>query len=491
MSISIMVRGRLWGMISCHHASPLTPSIATRSLCEHVGQIVSLQIDAHVHRLDAEYRLDLRRTLVHLLSYMTRREDMVAGLSSSPQDLLRFTSSRGAAIVFEARVSLVGETPDEDTVRRLADWLAGHSSRDVYATDHLGAEWPEAARCADVASGLLAISISQIYRNYVFWFRPEIVRTIEWAGDPRAGSGKDALSGDAAPVGPRRSFAAWRETVRDRSLPWQRSEIDTAAEFRTAVLGIVLRRAEEMAALASELGRANKELEAFSYSVSHDLRAPLRHIVGYGDLLREYEGGNLSERGRRFLKNIVDAARFAGALVDDLLTFSQMGRAALRPSRVDMNALVSRVIGEMELDAAGRSIEWQVGALPEVIADPAFLQLAVRNLLSNAIKYTRTREHAVVEIGALAGADETVFFVRDNGVGFNMKYVGKLFGVFQRLHRLEEFEGTGIGLANVRRIVERHDGRTWAEGRLDEGAAFFFALPRRGSVANAAGVAQD
>jgi len=250
-----------------------------------------------------------------------------------------------------------------------------------------------------------------------------------------------------------------------------------------------LERAEEMAQLAFDLGRANKELEAFSYSVSHDLRAPLRHIVGYGDLLREYEAANLSERGNRFLKNIVDSARFAGTLVDDLLTFSQLGRAALRPAQVDMRELVDTAIHDQRADTQGRDIVWKVGELPMVAGDAAFLQLAVHNLLSNAIKYTRTREHAVIEIGSYPGAGEfalqQVFFVRDNGVGFNMKYVAKLFGVFQRLHRFEEFEGTGIGLANVRRIVERHDGRTWAEGKQDAGATFYFSLPQASQLPQA------
>jgi light-regulated signal transduction histidine kinase (bacteriophytochrome) len=220
--------------------------------------------------------------------------------------------------------------------------------------------------------------------------------------------------------------------------------------------------------------------------VSHDLRAPLRHIAGYGDLLREQEGERMSDKSRRFLNNMLDSARFAGTLVDDLLTFSQMGRAALRPAPVDLDQLVRSVVQEFEVEGSGRRIEWAIGELPRVTGDAAFLQLALRNLISNAVKYTRTRESAKIEIFATRGGDEHVIGVRDNGVGFDMKYGAKLFGVFQRLHRAEEFEGTGIGLANVRRIVERHDGRTWAEGRLGEGAVFYFSLPAEFRNANGA-----
>jgi light-regulated signal transduction histidine kinase (bacteriophytochrome) len=374
--------------------------------------------------------------------------------------------------VVEGKATLVGSTPDAETVLALAQWLAS-STTGVYATDALSEAWPRASLHVDTASGILAVPISQIFRHYVIWFRPETTRTIKWAGEP-----VKRVSGQDGSIAPRKDFAPWLETVRNRSLHWRPVELEIASEFRVAMLNIVLRRAEELAELASELRRANKELEAFSYSVSHDLRAPLRHIAGYGDLLRENEGEKLSERSKRFLNNMLDSARFAGVLVDDLLTFSQMGRAALRPVAVDLNQLVRSVAQEFGAETANRKVEWIIPELPNVTGDPAFLQIALRNLLSNAVKYTRTRESAKIEFSVISTADEYIVSVRDNGVGFNMKYVNKLFGVFQRLHRAEEFDGTGIGLANVRRIIERHDGRTWAEGREGEGAAFHFSLPK-------------
>jgi light-regulated signal transduction histidine kinase (bacteriophytochrome) len=245
------------------------------------------------------------------------------------------------------------------------------------------------------------------------------------------------------------------------------------------VLGIVLRRAEEVAALSEELQRSNKELEAFSYSVSHDLRAPFRHIVGYSELLRAREGDRLSETGRRYVDTIIESAFAAGTLVDNLLSFSQMGRNSLNPIDTDLAALVEEVRRRVLRDVpADRVIQWTIGQLGRVRADPVMLRLVIENLLSNAVKYTRTRPEAVIEIGRAADdGEQAVVFVRDNGVGFDMAYVNKLFGVFQRLHRVEEFEGTGIGLANVRRIVERHGGRTWAEGAVGQGATFFFTLP--------------
>jgi light-regulated signal transduction histidine kinase (bacteriophytochrome) len=255
--------------------------------------------------------------------------------------------------------------------------------------------------------------------------------------------------------------------------------VDSAGEFRTAVVRIILRRAEELADLTAELQRSNKELEAFSYSVSHDLRAPFRHIVGYSELLQK-RSANLDDTSRRYLKTIGDSARYAGTLVDSLLAFSQMGRTALRISSVDMGQLFKEVRDEVAAqEGAGRAIEWSLPeGLPAARGDVTMLRLAVRNLLSNAVKYSRGRDPARIQVTSAATPTHHEYAVRDNGVGFDMRYVDKLFGVFQRLHKMEDFEGTGIGLANVRRIVERHGGRAWAEGTVGEGAVFSFSLPR-------------
>jgi light-regulated signal transduction histidine kinase (bacteriophytochrome) len=323
--------------------------------------------------------------------------------------------------------------------------------------------------------GALAISVSQVHRNFVIWFRPEVVQTIKWAGDP---SKPMEGNGTTARLHPRKSFTTWREQLRGQSTPWRDSELRAASEFRHALLNLVLRRAEEVASLAGELGRINSELEAFSYSVSHDLRAPLRHITGYADLIGEYEANSMSERGHRFLGNIKDSARFAGQLVDDLLAFSQMGRSTLRPSDVDMRALVEGIIRNFRLQQAGTDAEWDVGELPVVRADPVFMQVAMENLIGNALKYSSTRTPARITISGETTEDSHIIRVVDNGVGFDMKYVAKLFGVFQRLHRVDEFEGTGIGLASVRRAIERHGGTVQASGEIDNGATFTIVLPR-------------
>jgi PAS domain S-box-containing protein len=227
-----------------------------------------------------------------------------------------------------------------------------------------------------------------------------------------------------------------------------------------------------------ELAAVNHELEAFSYSVSHDLRAPLRHITGFAMMLQQSASATLDTEGRRYLKTITDAATRMGRLIDDLLAFSRVGRTQLARSPVNLNHLVQEAKQEVSADINGRAVNWQVRDLPVVDGDPSLLRLVFVNLLSNALKYSAARPRTEIEVGVLpqAGA-ETVVFVKDNGVGFDMQYVHKLFGVFQRLHSGDDFEGTGIGLANVRRIIQRHGGRTWADGVVDRGATFYVSLP--------------
>lgn len=238
----------------------------------------------------------------------------------------------------------------------------------------------------------------------------------------------------------------------------------------------------------AELQAANRELETFSYSVSHDLRTPLRHIDGFLGLLMNRIGATLDAESRRYMATISSAALRMAALIDDLLSFSRSGRFEMLKTQVDLGDLVEEVIREFEPDTQERSINWQLGLLPVVSADRAMLRVVLVNLISNALKFTQPRTQAEIEIGCLLDHEtETIVFVRDNGVGFDMQYAGKLFGVFERLHGVDEFKGTGIGLANVRRVVSRHGGRTWAEGKVQGGATFYFSLPHVAAESPSAG----
>jgi signal transduction histidine kinase len=274
------------------------------------------------------------------------------------------------------------------------------------------------------------------------------------------------------------TFSAVRRRIED-NLRHARDRLEIELEQRQQREGEIRKLNEELKARAAELIAANKELEAFAYSVSHDLRAPLRHLVGYSELLLKHAPNSLDDKSQRYIQTILESGKRMGNLIDDLLTFSRIGRTESRTTEVDLQQLVNEVVSEIVQQRKGQDISWKIGALPVCYGDRSLLKLVVGNLLSNAAKFSSAQHPAEIEIGSVDGnTNMTEIFVRDNGVGFDMQYVNKLFGVFQRLHRADEFEGTGIGLATVQRIVHRHAGMVRAEGAVDQGATFYFSLPK-------------
>ena len=478
LSLSLIVGdNKLWGLISGHHREPRLLPFDQRTACDLMAQSLSVHIEATEQRAQYERSLALKSSTARLLGYMAQEDDFIRGLTAHPEELLGFAHAGGAAVLYRGECTTVGASPSEKDIRRLADWLVGHGREEIYHSESLVSEIESGEAFREVSSGVLAISISKLYPSYVLWFRPEVVQTGKWSGDPRKPLEQDGNSSQR--LSPRKSFETWKETVQGRSLPWLPEELEAAAELRSAILGIVLRKAEELAELSNELQRSNKELETFSYSVSHDLRAPFRHILGYAELLKQSPTAKFEAKDLRYLDIILESAGFAGLLVDSLLGFSQVGRTKLALSPVDMQTLVLEVKSQLQSEIRGRQVEWAVSPLPTVQGDAIMLRLVWQNLLQNALKYTRGREVARVEVATSSSEEEFAFSVRDNGVGFEPAYADKLFGVFQRLHRVEDYEGTGIGLANVRRMIARHGGRTWAEGAVNRGACFYFALPKR------------
>ncbi len=277
-------------------------------------------------------------------------------------------------------------------------------------------------------------------------------------------------------------------------LEGQRAELGHVLEDLHAQIRARSKAEEEVRELNDHLGRRvrqrtaeleemNRELEAFSYSVSHDLRAPLRHLDGFSRILQQTYGPQLPEGAQHYLERIRSAAKHMSELVEDLLQLARVGRQATRRELQSLRTLVDEARKEVEPECAGRDIRWEIASLPELEIDPGLLRLVFTNLFSNAVKFTRERPVTTIEVGSFEGTGMTVIFVRDNGAGFDPRHADKLFGVFQRLHRQDEFEGTGIGLATVHRIVQKHGGRVWAESELDKGACFYFSVPTASAAA--------
>ena len=359
------------------------------------------------------------------------------------------------------QASLLNLTHDTIFVRDMNDVITywNRGAQELYG-------WTEEEALGKRSAELL----KTVYPAPVAEIREELLRNGRWDGEIR----KSRSDGTEVTVASR-----WSLRRDEQGRPAAILETNNDITDRKRRVEEIERLNQELARQAGELAATNKELEAFAYSVSHDLRAPLRHMGGYTELLQKRVSTVLDEKGKRYMAMILESAKRMGNLIDDLLAFSRIGRAETQKTLISLEQLVREALTEVRQEAGGRDIVWKVGELPNFYGDRSMLRLAMVNLLSNAVKFTRTRSQAEIEIGSTNGSgDEVVVFVKDNGVGFDMKYVNKLFGVFQRLHQSDTFEGTGIGLATVQRIIHRHGGKVWAESFVEQGATFYFSAPK-------------
>ncbi|MBD2676182.1 MULTISPECIES: ATP-binding protein [Nostoc] len=477
MSISIMKNQKLWGLIACHHQSPKYVPYEIRNACEFLGQITSVELSAKEDSEDSEYKIQLKSVHSKLVEHMSAENNFIEGLIQHQPNLLNLVNAQGAVVYFEKEYFLVGNTPEKPDIQNLIEWIYQNVQEEIFYTDSLSKIYPEAEKFRDVASGLMALSFSKVQKNYVLWFRPEVVRTVNWGGNPHkpvevTGNGNLRLS-------PRKSFDLWKETVHLKSLSWKACEVNAALELRSAIIGVVLRKADELAQLNIELERSNNELDAFAYIASHDLKEPLRGIHNYSNFLIEDYGEVLNEEGREKLRTLIRLTQRMEDLIDSLLHFSRLGRVDLSMQQTDINSVVQRNLDLLSARIEEMGVEIRIPrSLPTVYCDRVQVGEVFNNLIANAIKYNDKPEKWI-EIGYIEAASPTpvIFYVRDNGIGIREKHFEAIFRIFKRLHGPSKYGGgTGAGLTITKKIVERHGGKIWVESTYGEGSTFYFTL---------------
>lgn len=479
MSISIIKNQELWGLIACHHQSPKYIPYEIRNACEFLGHITSLELGAKEDSEDSEYKLQLKSIHSKLVEYMSREKKFIAGLTNYQANLLELVNATGAAVYFDGEYITIGNTPEQLDLQNLIRWINQNLHEEIFATDELGKIYPAAEKFRDVASGLLVISIAKSQKNYVLWFRPEVLQTVAWGGNPNKAV-EVTENGDMR-LSPRKSFDLWKETVRLKSLPWKSCEINAALDLRNAIIGVVLRKVDELAQLNMELKRSNSELDAFAYIASHDLKEPLRGIHNYSNFLIEDYGDILNEDGRAKLQTLVRLTQRMEDLIDSLLHFSRLGRVDLSMQQTDLNQVIHRILDLLSPRIEEMGIEIRIPQpLPTVYCDRIQVGEVFSNLITNAIKYNDKAEKWI-EIGYFHRNETLIFYVKDNGIGIREKHFDAIFRIFKRLHGQNKFGGgTGAGLTIAKKIVERHSGKIWVESTYGEGSTFYFTLAGSG-----------
>ena len=493
MSVSVVRDARLWGMISCHNTLPRFVSFEVRQACELIAQVLTWQIGVLEEAGVIRHSMRVRSVQNRLLHELGGAEDLRAGLARSGQEMLELMDASGLALCGADGITAFGCTPSDAQIFELANWRAQAGAPDVHETDRLSAEHAPAAEYVATASGLLAVPLGRASENYMLWFRPEVAQTVTWGGDPHK---PVRIGPHGGRLQTRASFDAWREEVRGRSRPWQNHEVVAAVEIRDLVVDVILGKAEVLEQVNRQLARSNDELESFAYVASHDLKEPLRHIEAFAGLLKELLAPDADGRLGTMVEGIEASSRRLRALINDLAEYSRVGRQARPLAPVDLDKVLAEVLADLKpvLEETGAQII--SGHLPAVQCDRSQIGQLLQNLLSNALKYRhpgRTPEIELRAVAVPAWADAAGEFDRsgehrrhvrieiaDNGIGFEPKYREQIFEPFQRLHGPDEYEGTGIGLAICRKIVQRHGGTIHATGRIGEGSTFVFTLPLRG-----------
>jgi two-component system, chemotaxis family, sensor kinase Cph1 len=498
--VMALVQGEtLWGLVSCHHRTPKFVPYELRESCEVLAQLIASELAHKVNVEELNYLTKLRSLQSEFIQSIAQADDFRQALAHPAPRLLDLVGAQGAAVCLGNEMTLVGTTPSQEQIQALLHWIetvlpqiqpAQSAANALFHTDSLPKLYPEAAAFQDSASGLLMLQISKVRRYSILWFRPEVLQTVNWAGNPSA-SLSVAVDG-AVTLCPRTSFKQWQEIVRFTALPWKNCELENALDLRSAIVGIVLKKADELAQMNQELERSVRELDSFAYAASHDLKEPLRGIHNFSNLLLKGYADVLDEVGQSRLHTLIRLTRRMESLIDALLKLSRLSHAELHRQPTDLNQSVQQVLEDLRTGHPDLPTDIRIPRLlPTVNCDPILVEEVLANLISNAVKYN-DKSQPWIELGYLEADDQQpeqpqsvaptdlpplALYVRDNGIGIRERHLNSVFRLFKRLHEQHLYGGgTGAGLAITKKIIERHGGQLWVASTSGEGSTFYFTL---------------
>lgn len=488
MVVALVANQRLWGLISCQHETPYHVPYMVRTACEFIGQTLTLELVAREEQRSLGLKLQTQQLYRQVIDALNEDDEYLQILRRMQSTLLEMGQATGVAVYAEETWHTLGSVPSEKQLRALLEWLPEHlNNQGIFVSHTFPQCYPLAQDFSHLASGLLAVSITQTRPQYLLWFRPEVPQTVHWAGDP-------GFSAPIAPdstdrLTPRASFSAWQEEVKQQANPWEPWVVDAMLGIRNHVVSLLLRQADELAAFNLELQRSNAQLDAFTYIASHDLREPLRGIHNYATFLLEDYHAILEPEGIDRLQTLVRLSTRMEALINGLLRFSRIGRQEVHWETVDWSDLFRSVLDLLQLDVQGPDYELRIAPdLAPAHGDRSLLVEVFMNLISNGLKYNQS-PHKVIEVGNavipesrpdLQNKNLSCFYVRDNGIGIRERHRETVFRIFKRLHGLDKYGGgTGVGLTIAQKIIEQHRGDLWLESTYGKGSTFYVCLPQR------------
>lgn len=474
-SISLIAHGELWGLIACHNYSPKFIDYKAREGAKLIGQILSSALEYRQEEEDAAVIEQFKSTANVLLEHLNRDKYLVEAITTHKRTILDVTKASGVAIFFENELKTIGNVPSEEEIRELLEWLKTTNDESIYYTHRLSEIHSPAKKYKSIASGLLSCMLNKEMGEMIIWFKPEIITTVNWAGNPE----KAAVPSENGllSLSPRKSFEIWSHVVNNTSEKWMAEEIASVLRIREIIITDINKKANEIRLLNEKLQAAYEELDTFSYTVSHDLRTPLTSIKTYAELMLKNK--SIDENGQKMLSRILIGADKMNFLIKEILNLARVGRSEINFETVDIGSLLKEIRREVWSAFKADRTELVLGQLPNINGDKTMIAQVFTNLIGNAVKYSAMVDKPKVEVSAYIDGEETIYAVKDNGIGIDNRYYDRVFELFKRMDNVKDIEGTGVGLAIVKRVVEKHNGRVWFESKLNAGSTFFVAFKNR------------
>lgn len=474
-SISLLAKGELWGLIACHNYSPKFIDYKAREGCKLIGNILSSALEYRQSESDGEIELAFQRAINELSAQLDKDAEIVSALTKHDTTLLDANDATGVAILFEDKIHILGETPEESQLGGLFHWLRLTMTDSIYYTHNLSGVYKPAEAFSSIGSGILVCMLSRDMGELIVWFKKEQLQTINWAGNPE--KPVEPGTNGMLNLSPRHSFAKFSEIVRNSSVNWRNPEITGAIKLREKINSAINKRANEIRQLNERLKLAYEELDTFSYTISHDLRTPLTSIKSYTELYIS-KNKNPDDPGKPLLDRVLAGADKMRFLIDEILKLARVGRADIELTKISMREMINEIVQDSVSAFKVPHAQIDIGECPPIDGDPTLVMQVFSNIISNAVKYSAKREVPMVSISGVDENNVIIYSIQDNGIGIEVDHHDKVFELFRRMENVKDFEGTGVGLAIVKRIMERHNARIWFESETDKGTTFYLSFKK-------------
>ncbi|MNK25639.1 Phytochrome-like protein cph1 [compost metagenome] len=472
-SVSILDGDNLWGLIACHNYTPRFINYRERESAKLVGQVLSSAISFREQEEDQQHANEHRQSVDTITRYLLRNiavQDALINQECTLQDVL---DCGGAALYFENKLYVTGNVPDDAFINKLVDWLGERTYADgFYTTDKLVDDFPLAGKHKFTASGLLACRLGKDLKEYMLWFRPEVKTSVKWAGNPQKIVKKD--ENGIAHISPRNSFIEWSQQVELSAVSWKKHELEAAISLRDEVNYAISRKANELRIVNEKLRVAYEELDAFSYTISHDLKNPLATIKSYSQLIKK--GDRSMDKVIMMAERIDAGTQKMQSMIDEVLAYSKVGQSKIQRREIDMQKLLEDLSDDLLVANANPNLIIEVKEAPVIVGDQLMVLQVFSNVVGNAVKYSSKTEFPRVTISGTKNDTEIVYAISDNGIGIPKEEHDHIFDLFSRASGGKDFEGTGVGLSVVKRILEKHEGNIWLDSTLGNGTVFFVSF---------------